>query len=230
MLQIVANRLGDDLCKELVFVGGSVAGMLISDPAQPAIRHTEDVDLIAHVLARQNYYDLEAALRSRGFQQDMRQAAPICRWIIAGVTVEVMPTLPDVLGFSNIWYEWAVQSAIKTVLPDGLSILVICAPAFIATKFEAFKGRGGGDYLFSHDLGDIITVIDGRDELPAEIQESPVALQRYLGQQASALLGSRSFRDALPGHLPTDAASQARLPDIEAKLQRIIRTGAVPRP
>jgi hypothetical protein len=42
MLDVVAQRLGDDLCHSLVFEGGAVAGLLITDPAQPAIRPTED--------------------------------------------------------------------------------------------------------------------------------------------------------------------------------------------
>ena len=49
MLDIVAQRLGGVLCKQVVFVGGAVAGLLITDPAQPAIRPTEDVDLVAQV-------------------------------------------------------------------------------------------------------------------------------------------------------------------------------------
>jgi len=119
MLDIVAERLGDDLCESLVFVGGAVAGLLITDPAQPAIRPTEDVDLLAQVVARQEYYGLEAQLRARGFQQDMRADAPICRWLVAGVTVDVMPTLPDVLGFSNRWYPLASTTAWISALPSG---------------------------------------------------------------------------------------------------------------
>jgi hypothetical protein len=46
MLESVAQRLGDDLLGELVFVGGAVAGLLVTDPAMPAIRQTEDVDLL----------------------------------------------------------------------------------------------------------------------------------------------------------------------------------------
>jgi hypothetical protein len=34
----------------------------------------------------------------------------------------------------------------------------------LATKMEALKGRGGGDYVASHDMEDIITVLDGRFE------------------------------------------------------------------
>lgn len=43
LLEVVAVRLGPELRRELVFVGGAVAGLLITDPAQPAIRPTEDV-------------------------------------------------------------------------------------------------------------------------------------------------------------------------------------------
>ncbi|MCK4690308.1 MAG: hypothetical protein KAT20_00755 [Desulfuromonadales bacterium] len=35
---------------------------------------------------------------------------------------------------------------------------------FIATKLEAFFGRGNGNYWGSHDLEDIMTVIDGRPD------------------------------------------------------------------
>lgn len=220
-LDVVATHLGEALRQQLVFVGGAVAGLLITDPAQPAIRPTEDVDLVAHVLARTDYYQLERALRARGFTQDMRPGAPICRWTIERVTVDVMPTLDEVLGFSNRWYAMAAETAQGVTLPSGAQILVITAPAFVATKLEAFAGRGGGDYLFSHDMGDVISVIDGRDGLWAEVQQTRNDLQAYLAEQFSRLMATRAFRDSLPGHLPGDAASQARLPDLEAKLMQL---------
>lgn len=221
MLDIVAERLGSDLCDRLVFVGGAVAGLLVTDPAQPAIRPTEDVDLIAQVIARTDYYALEAELRARGFQQDMRAGAPICRWTVAGVTVDVMPTLPDVLGFSNRWYPLTCATAWAARLPSGRSVQVIAAPAFVATKLEAFAGRGQGDYLFSHDLGDIISVIDGRDSLLKEMANADSALRQGVAEAFDRLLSTRGFLDSLPGHLPGDAASQERLPDLMRKLRRI---------
>lgn len=220
-LDVVATHLGEALRQQLAFVGGAVAGLLITDPAQPAIRPTEDVDLVAHVLARSDYYRLEQALRARGFAQDMRPGAPLCRWTIERVTVDVMPTLDEVLGFSNRWYALAVETAQDVMLPSGAQILVITAPAFVATKLEAFAGRGGGDYLLSHDLGDVISVIDGRDGLWAEVQQTSDELKPYLAEQFSQLMATRAFRDSLPGHLPGDAASQARLPDLEAKLMQL---------
>jgi hypothetical protein len=225
MLDVVAERLGDDLCSRLVFVGGAVAGLLITDPAQPAIRPTEDVDLLAQVLVRAEYYALEAELRSRGFKQDMRAGAPICRWTVDEVTVDVMPTLPDVLGFSNRWYPLACETAWMATLPSGRLILVITAPAFVATKLEAFEGRGQGDFLFSHDMADIVSVIDGRASLKVELQHAPPQLRQQVSAAIAELMGSRGFLESLPGHLPGDAASQARLPELHAKLKELAGLG-----
>ncbi|WP_296543379.1 hypothetical protein [Rhodoferax sp.] len=179
------------------------------------------MDIVAEVLALSGYHRIEKALRERGFAQDMRADAPICRWQVDGITVDVMPTLEEVLGFANRWYSLCVTTAASLVLPNGVVIRVVQAPVFIGTKLEAFHGRGSGDYLFSHDLGDIISVVDGRDSLLGECKQMPHELQDYLAKQFSALLADRRFLDALPGHLPGDAISQSRLPDLEAKIQQL---------
>ncbi|MGH6627901.1 MAG: hypothetical protein ACRECD_15405 [Burkholderiaceae bacterium] len=221
MLELVARRLGADLCSQFAFVGGAVAGLLITDPAHPAIRPTEDVDIVAEVLAVRDYHRIEQKLRERGFAQDMRPDAPVCRWQVEGVTVDVMPTQEETLGFANRWYPLCVTTAEPLTLPSGVSIRVIQAPVFVGTKLEAFHGRGAGDYLFSHDLGDILSVLDGRDHLIDECMQAPQPLRAYLAEQFTALLSDRRFLDALPGHLPGDAISQDRLPDLEDKIRRI---------
>jgi predicted nucleotidyltransferase len=221
MLEIVARRLGSALRQELVFVGGAVAGLLITDPALPAIRPTEDVDLIVQVLAHADYYKVELALMAQGFAQDLRQEAPICRWRVDAVTVDVMPTLAAVLGFSNRWYPYALQSAEVIVLPSDISIRLISAPMFLATKLEAFAGRGNDDYLFSHDLGDLLALVDGRDALVAECAISTTELKIYLRDKLDALMAKPAFIQALPGHLPGDAASQERVPDLVEKLRQL---------
>lgn len=221
MLELMASRLGDDLCAEVAFVGGAVAGLLITDPAMPAIRPTEDVDIVVEVAGLSGYHRVEQRLRERGFSQDMRPDAPVCRWQVEGVTVDVMPTEERILGFANRWHPLGVATAQPVELPSGVIIRVIQAPVFVGTKLEAFHGRGASDYLFSHDLGDILSIVDGRDSL---VQECALALQPlriYLSEQFTALLADRRFLDALPGHLPGDATSQDRLPDLEAKLRQL---------
>lgn len=223
MLESVAQRLGEDLLSELVFVGGAVAGLLITDPAMPAIRPTEDVDLLVQALTLPDYHGVEKRLAARGFKHDMSPDAPICRWRVGEVAVDLMPALEEVLGFSNPWYPLALETATLQALPSGTVIRLVAAPVFLATKLEAFSGRGKGDYLFSHDLGDFLAVIDGRDSLIDECHASRAELRAFLRERSAGLLATPAFIDALPGHLPGDAGSQARLPDLEDKLRALAR-------
>lgn len=222
LIEIVAERLGDDLRENVVFVGGAVAGLLITDSAMPAIRPTEDVDLVCQAAVLSDYHRVEKALRAQGFVQDLRPQAPICRWQIGHVVVDVMPPLEEVLGFANRWYPLALVTAQPVVLPSGRTIKLIAAPVFVATKLEAFAGRGNSDFLFSHDLGDLLAVVDGRDALLEECRTSASELRGYLADRFQALLALPAFMDALPGHLPGDAASQERLPELVAKLHAIV--------
>lgn len=225
MMELVAARLGEELRDKLVFVGGAVAGLLITDPGQPAIRPTEDVDLIVHAAARSDYDHVETTLRQRGFTHDLSKDAPLCRWRIGTVTIDVMPTLPEILGFSNRWYPLALATAERLALPSKTTIRIVAAPVFLATKFDAFDNRGHGDFLFSHDLGDAIAVIDGRAELLAECAAVDRTLQSYLSERFRTLLATPAFCEALPGHLPGDAASQDRLPELVAMLEQLARLG-----
>ena len=221
LLEVVANHLGKALREQMVFVGGAVAGLLITDPALPAIRPTEDVDMVVQATVLREYHAAEAALRAQGFVQDMEIDEPICRWRIGAVIVDVMPMEKAVLGFANRWYPLAIDTAEYFVLPSGLRIRLIQAPVFIATKLEAFADRGKGDFLFSHDLGDLIAIIDGRESLLAECKSHTLELKAYLQTKFSALIENRAFMQALSGHLPPDSAGQSRLPLLEAKLREL---------
>lgn len=211
LLRLMAHKL-EPLLDQVVFLGGCVTGLLLTDPASPPVRPTTDVDVMAEIASRVDYYQLAEQLRTMGFREHMADGAPICRWMVDGMELDIMPTSPDILGFSNRWYPEAMQHAMPYRLDETLTIRVITAPYFLATKLEAFHGRGNGDYLFSHDLEDFITVIDGRPELLAEVTAAPSALRDYLANEVWKLLATPVFLDALPGYLPGDAASQLRLP------------------
>jgi predicted nucleotidyltransferase len=219
-VEVVAARLGA-LRERLVFVGGCAAGLLVTDPALPAIRATEDVDVAVEAATLTDYYKLEGEIAAAGFSRDLRPGAPICRWRLREAVLDLMPADKAILGFANRWYPLAIRSARATALPSGAMIRLIHAPVFIATKLEAFADRGKGDFLMSHDLGDALAVVDGREELLAEFADADPELANYVGGVLARLLKTPQFASALPGHLPGDEASQARLPDLEAKLARL---------
>jgi predicted nucleotidyltransferase len=220
ILMPIARALGD-LCESLVFVGGCATGLLVTVQRAQAIRPTMDVDVVAHAITIEDYHAMERALEARGFKHDLTDCAPICRWVMEGVLLDMMPSGPGILGFHNRWYPWVMQTAQSVELPNGQVIRLITAPLFVATKFEAFLGRGRNDYLASHDLEDLITLVDGRHELIEEIKTVDAELRRYIAHAMSRLLGEIDFQSALPGQIPGDAASQARLPELIRRLRSI---------
>jgi predicted nucleotidyltransferase len=185
------------------------------------VRATLDVDLVVSVSALGAYHGIEKELSRLGFKRDMAAEAPICRWRYRGLEVDVMPTDAGILGFANRWYPLAVSSAQLFTLPQGDNIRLIAAPVFIATKFEAYADRGSGDLLASHDLEDIVNVIDGRPSLLGEIETSPVELRKYLAQRCANLLATPLFADYLPGLIASGEDQAERADLVYRRIQAI---------
>ena len=162
MLLTVASSLPAELKDQVVFLGGSVVSLLVTDAAFSGIRTTLDVDLMVDASGRSRFHNIEESLRKAGFSQILDDDPPIiCRWRIKSVVVDVMPCDEEILGFSNKWYKEAIKNYTLVNLA-GTDIRVVSAPYFIATKIEAFLGRGNNDFFSSSDLEEIITILDGR--------------------------------------------------------------------
>jgi hypothetical protein len=99
-------------------------------------------------------------------------------------------------------------------LAGGKSIRVITAPFFLGTKMEAFRGRAKLDFQASHDLEDLVAVVEGRETLLEEIAASTLSLRRILADAAKMLLAESRFLDVLPGFVLADE----RVPLIEGRL------------
>lgn len=221
-VELVAEALGE-LCDELIFVGGCAVSMLIDAPTAPPVRVTYDVDVIAEVTARHGYYALESRFAERGFSRDISDDAPICRWRVRDIEVDLMPTDEKILGFSNRWYPTAAASAVLVALPSGRRISLIASPAFLATKFEAFHSRGKNDVVMSHDLEDIINVVEGRQAIVDEVATADPALRAYLSTRFRELVQHPDFNNALPGLIAYDELYQSRIAVVRNRISAITR-------
>lgn len=207
MIPVDKNRiLVEQLCKhieplldQIVLVGGCAVGFLITDQAQLLIRPTDDVDLATEIATLPEYYKFADQLKKFGFLEDT-ETELTCRWRKEGLCLDVMPLNATVLGFTNTWYPHAIKTARTVQLSNGKNLKHIDAPTFIATKIEAFLKRGGGDFIH-HDIEDIITVINGRAELPDEISNADDELKEYVSDQLGAFLEILAFTDLIPSHI-----------------------------
>jgi len=208
LVEAVAERLGPELRSEFAFLGGASIELLLTDPAVEEVRVTNDVDVITRGRSRASFLvTLSERLHARGFRQSSEGPH---RWKVGDIKVDVMPVEVDILGFSNRWYPDAIARARPHTLPSETEIMLVTAPYVLATKMEAYLGRGEDDFLMSHDMGDIIALVDGREELTAELRAESEELRQYVHKQLSEWLANERFvLLAVPGHLPFEGGRAA---------------------
>lgn len=179
--------------------------LLVDNPKVMQFRRTKDVDVIVAAVTYTQFADLEQKMRAHGFQHDSSQGAPICRWIVAGCLVDIMPQDPGNLGMNTRWFPEALRLSVPKDLGDGYSAHVVTPALFLATKIEAFKDRGKQDFYSSHDLEDIFTLVDGCGGIVRDVTETEAAVRQFVIAGFKEIRVNPYFRDpetaADPGHL-----------------------------
>ena len=208
MLQIVAKGL-NSLKDDMVFVGGAVAELYADNPASSDIRPTMDIDCVIELSSRKDHAKLENELRQREFINDTSKGAPICRWVYKGIKVDVMPTDSNVLGFTNKWYTEGIENRIQKTLPDGQDINIFSPAYYLASKFEAHKGRGGTDLRQSQDFEDIIYVMYNYTNLFENITNANLSVKTYLKNECKALIENDNINEGIESTMPYDADSDS---------------------
>jgi predicted nucleotidyltransferase len=201
MLQTVAEALGVDFRKRLVFVGGCTTALFITDEVTlEDVRATDDVDLIVDLAGYVDWAQLQEELRQRGFRESQEDNV-VCRMRLGDLKVDFMPDDADILGFSNRWYAKGMETSVDHTLTDGLTIKRLAPELFVATKLEAYLGRGQGDLFTSRDMEDVLLIIDGRPEIVDEILGADAEIREFIAEQITALLEDADFEYFLEGNV-----------------------------
>lgn len=190
--------------RHIVFTGGATIALYLDEITASEVRPTIDVDCVVEIASRVDYYALTEALRQLGLQECQAPNAPLCRWEYQDLIIDVMPTDPDILGFSNVWYKPGLDKPLSYQLPSGREISIFSVPYLLASKIEAFKGRGKGIFYTSHDFEDIVLILDGCPSLENEVQHADANVKNYLKQW---------FRDNLANlqeHVPAQLSSASQ--------------------
>jgi predicted nucleotidyltransferase len=211
MIKNVADALGTELCQQMVFVGGCTTGLLITDDfTKEQVRHTDDVDLIVSVINHRAYIAVQEQLRTKGFKEDMSNDDPICTMRLGGLRVDFMPDDESVLGSGgNVWFKEAWKTAENYQLTDDTKIRLVLPVYFVATKLQAYLGRGNNDPLASHDIEDLLNIFDGREEIISEIMQAEPALRQFIVEEIRLLLKAKDFDYAVQNAAQNDSEREA---------------------
>ena len=195
-IKAVNNALGE-LRDKVVFVGGATVS-LYADSASEEIRPTDDIDIVVEIWARKDYIEIDEKLRKLGFIND-QESEIICRYKIDGLVVDVMPTQSDILGFTNKWYQPGYEHSISYNLSES-EIKIFSPPYFLASKLEAFIGRGNHDGRTSKDFEDIVFVLQNRLSIWSELVDSDTEVFEYLKHTFANLMSNPNFEEWVDCH------------------------------
>ncbi len=195
-IKVVHNALGD-LRDEVVFVGGATVSLYVDRMAEE-VRPTEDIDIVVELWAHKDYAALDDRLRKMGFVNE-KESGVICRYIVKGIIVDVMTTGKDALTFTNVWYADGFKNTMDYQIDEEL-IKIFSPPYFIASKLEAFKGRGGNDGRTSTDFEDIIYVLENRTAIWDELKSADQDVKTYLQDEFSNLLSGEHLEEWIDAH------------------------------
>jgi len=190
------------LLPDFVFVGGAIVELYFTDPVSERVRPTSDMDAICRVTSYTEYHRLGDQLRELSFRQSVRDADPVYRWRSEGHVLDVMPTDPSILGFSNPWYDVALERKMSVEVAGDLVVYVPEPPVFLASKLSAHADRGREDPTTSVDLEDVVALFSGRPELAEEVQRSGPQLREWVGRHIDECFPPESTYEIVGSFLP----------------------------
>lgn len=210
-----------DLNEHVVFVGGAVVSLYTDDPAADEVRPTGDIDFTVNLANLTNmavWNDFNNRLISLGFSPDLAGHA-ICSYRYKDIPVDIMAPEDGPLGPSNRWYKIGFQDLCVVQVKDQ-TVNILSAPCYLATKFEAFNNRGS-DYRTSHDIEDVIYILDNRTTIVQEIRNADEEVKDFIISEINTIKTKGMLEETLMSHLPPIMLAE-RLPIVEEKIALIL--------
>lgn len=198
---------------------------LYADRVSSELRPTDDVDILIELTKYDEFTQIEEKLRSKGFSNDIGSGV-ICRYKVQGITVDVMPTSGNILGFTNKWYEEGTRNGMHISVDENIEIRLFMPVYFLASKFEAFKSRGRNDGRQSSDFEDIVYIFNNRSAIWQEINEADRSVKDYLIYEMGSLLQNKYLDEWIGCHL--EYAEQRRVGFIIGSMQELCNSNSKP--
>lgn len=217
MLEKAAKLLAA-LDEKIVFIGGATVPLYLDKVSAADARPTKDVDCVVNIIPRTKYYLLEEKLRQIGLEQDKGNI--ICRWRYQEeLIIDIMPDDNSILGFSNSWYKFGIKKSIIHKLPSGQKIDIFPVSYLLASKIEAFNSRGNHNFYTSHDVEDIVLLLDGCPYLENQIQQADKKVKNFIKEWFKTHL--EDLREIAPSQLSFPAKNAGREQLILSLIERL---------
>lgn len=213
-----AGSLLSALSERIVFTGGATISLYLDEVSAADARPTKDVDCVVEITSTAEYHRLSDKLRRIGLEEDI-ESGVICRWLYQDLIIDIMPTNPSVLGFSNSWYIPGITKSILFELPSGQHISIFTVSYLLASKIEAFNDRGKHEPYMSTDLEDIVLLLDGCPNLEENFQQADTEVITFVKGWFKSELNL--LREIAPAQLSFVAKQSGREQLLLSRIERL---------
>lgn len=198
IIKRVALALGD-LNNVVIYVDGATVSLYINDPAADDVRPTKDIDIGLQILSIPQLEEIREQLNEKGFSQSA-DLDVICLFKLDDILVDVMSTKAVGWAPANPWFAKGFDKREKVKI-DDISIQIMPLPYFLASKFSAFKDRGGNDPRQSKDLEDITYILNNRTDWHEVTKDSGKEVKDFLKMHFQEISKSAGIQEAMRGFL-----------------------------
>lgn len=207
-----------EIKETIVFVGGAVVSLYTDDPAADEIRPTQDIDLTLNIINLGHWEAFQEQLSQLGFYPDP-YGHSICSYRYKDIPVDIMATEDGPFGPSNRWYKIGFEN-LQVVKVKNQMIKIFSAPCYLATKFEAYNDRGT-DYRTSHDIEDIVYVLDNRIQIVEDIKYDDYRIREFIKNQFNSIIQKGLLSEMLLAHIHPLMVEE-RMMIVEEKINKIL--------
>ena len=217
VVEKIASALGA-LNKDMVYVGGAVVSLYITDEGAEQPRPTKDIDISVQISTYTQMDILREKLAAKKIYPAPTETV-IYRYSYEDILIDFIPYEATSLGPTNSWLKPGFVKAYPIKIGDS-EIKILPVSLFLATKWEAFKNRGN-DPRMSHDFEDIIYIIDNNLKVVDDVINADEEVQRFLKEMSKEILFHSSCNEIIECHINPFTMQERRKLIVE-KLEEIL--------
>jgi predicted nucleotidyltransferase len=217
VVERVATSL-EELNDEVIYVGGAVVSLYVTDEGAEQPRPTKDVDISVQISSYSQMDRLREILATKKIYPATTETI-LYRFSLEDILIDFIPYEETSLGPTNRWLKPGFNVAYPVAI-GKTEIKILPVSWFLATKWEAYKNRGN-DPRTSHDFEDIIYVIDNNLNLVNETYKTDAKVKKFLIEICKEILQHPSRDEIIECHL-SPFTMEERRKIIIAKLEKIL--------
>ncbi len=206
VVEKVAIALGE-INNDVIYVGGAVVSLYVTDEGAEQPRPTKDIDISVQISSYSQMDKLREQLAHKRIYPAMTETI-LYRYIYEDILIDFIPYEKTPLGPTNSWLKPGFEKAYYTPI-GNTKIKILPVSMFLATKWEAYKNRGG-DPRMSHDFEDIIYVIDNNLHLIDDVFNADQNVQVFLKEMSREILSHSSLHEIIECHINPYTAKERK--------------------